>query len=80
MISDAPNSRVAAPFDRQALYGHADAYLAALAARDVSRLPWAERVVFTENNVQLALGDGAWNTDFVFVTPSVQATSTTLPV
>ena len=62
MISDTPNSRVAAPFDRQALYGHADAYLAALAARDVSRLPWAERVVFTENNVQLALGDGAWNT------------------
>ncbi|MCB2067516.1 MAG: hypothetical protein KDE15_12855 [Erythrobacter sp.] len=47
---------------RAALYAHADAYLDALAAKDVSRLPWAEHVVFTENNVQLALGDGLWNT------------------
>ena len=62
MISNAPNSRQPAPLDRQALYHHADAYLAALAARDASRLPWAGHVVFTENNVQLALGDGAWNT------------------
>ena len=56
------NSRLPAPFERQALYDQADAYLAALAARDASRLPWAKHVVFTENNVQLALGDGAWNT------------------
>lgn len=62
MISNAPNSRHVASLDRHALYGHADAYLAALAARDASRLPWADRVVFTENNVQLAIGDGAWNT------------------
>ena len=48
--------------DRAALYAHAEAYLDALAARDPSRLPWAERVVFTENNVQLAIGDGTWNT------------------
>ena len=56
------NSRLPAPFERQALYDQADAYLAALAARDASRLPWAKHVVFTENNVQLALGDGAWHT------------------
>ena len=62
MIDRAPNSRLSAAFDRQALYAHADAYLEALAARDPSRLPWADRVVFTENNVQLAIGDGAWNT------------------
>lgn len=47
---------------REALYAHADAYLAALAAKDPSRLPWADRVIFTENNVQLMVGDGAWNT------------------
>jgi hypothetical protein len=58
----APNSRSEALLDRPALYGYADAYLGALAARDASRLPWAERVIFTENNVQLAIGDGAWNT------------------
>ena len=62
MIGRAPNSRNANSLDREALYGHADGYLAALAARDASRLPWAEHVVFTENNVQLAVGDGAWNT------------------
>ena len=48
--------------DRAALYAHAEAYLDALAARDPSRLPWAKHVVFTENNVQLAIGDGTWNT------------------
>jgi len=58
----APNSRNENTLDRAALYAAADGYLAALAARDVSRVKWAERVVFTENNVQLALGDGVWNT------------------
>ncbi|MGV3554618.1 MAG: hypothetical protein ACO1OD_05135 [Croceibacterium sp.] len=62
MTDSLPNSRDAVSLDRAALYGQADAYLAALAARDASRVRWAERVVFTENNVQLALGDGAWNT------------------
>ena len=62
MNARAPNSRSEAALDRQALYAQVDAYLAALAARDASRVRWAERVVFTENNVQLALGDGAWNT------------------
>lgn len=47
---------------RAALYAQVDAYLDALAAKDLSRLPWAGHVVFTENNVQLALGDGLWNT------------------
>jgi hypothetical protein len=62
LIVRAPNSRLADSHDRQALYDQVDAYLAALAARDASRLPWAAHVVFTENNVQLAVGDGAWNT------------------
>jgi hypothetical protein len=48
--------------DRAALYEHIEGYLAALAKRDPSRLSWADHVVFTENNVQLAIGDGTWNT------------------
>lgn len=62
MTGQAPNSRNVNTLDRAALYAAADDYLAALAARDASRVAWADRVVFTENNVQLALGDGAWNT------------------
>ena len=56
------NSRNAAAASREALYAAADEYLAALAAKDTSRLAWADHVVFTENNVQLAIGDGLWNT------------------
>ncbi len=56
-----PNSRHD-PVSRDALEAAIDTYLDALAARDVSRVDWAEHVVFTENNVQLALGDGLWNT------------------
>ncbi len=56
------NSNVLPRIDRAALYGHAEAYLEALGKRDPSRLPWADRVTFTENNVQLAIGDGTWNT------------------
>jgi hypothetical protein len=61
MTMAAMNSRPASA-SRAELYSVADAYLAALAARDPSRLPWADEVVFTENNVQLMIGDGLWNT------------------
>jgi hypothetical protein len=56
------NSNQTPQCDRACLYGHADAYLDALVKHDPSRLPWAEHVVFTDNNVQLAIGDGTWNT------------------
>lgn len=56
------NSRPAVPHDRAALLGHVDAYLDALVARDPSRLRWADHVMFTEQNVQLAIGDGLWGT------------------
>jgi hypothetical protein len=48
--------------DRQCLYGFVDQYLAALVARDPARLPWAKNVKFTENNVELQVGDGLWGT------------------
>ena len=47
---------------RAELYRVLDAYLAALEARDPSAAPLAEQVFNTENNVQLAPGDGCWNT------------------
>jgi hypothetical protein len=48
--------------DRQCLYGLVDQYLAALVAREPARLPWAKNVKFTENNVELQIGDGLWGT------------------
>src|SRR5579872_1218869 len=48
--------------DRKCLYGFVDQYLAALVAKDPSRLPWGSTVKFTENNVELKVGDGLWGT------------------
>jgi len=48
--------------DRECLFGHVDAYLAALVAKDPSKARWANEVKFTENNVPLAIGDGLWGT------------------
>ena len=48
--------------DRQCLYGFVDQYLAALVAREPARLRWAKHTKFTENNVELQIGDGLWGT------------------
>jgi hypothetical protein len=48
--------------DRACLYGVLDAYLAALKSKDPSGVPWAARVRYTENNVELRVGDGLWGT------------------
>ena len=48
--------------DRQCLYGFVDQYLAALVAREPARLRWAKHAKFTENNVELQIGDGLWGT------------------
>ena len=47
---------------RDELYAALDSYLAALRARDPSRVNWAARPFNTENNVRLEPGDGLWNT------------------
>ena len=49
--------------DRPELYGILDSFLAALQARDASRLPWASAVRHSENNVMLVPGDGVWATN-----------------
>ncbi len=48
--------------DRNCLYGFVDQYLDALAVRDATRLPWAPNARYTENNVELSIGDGMWGT------------------
>ena len=47
---------------REELYAALDAFIAALEARDPSRVDWAESRFVTENNVVLEPGDGLWNT------------------
>ncbi|MEO5707813.1 MAG: hypothetical protein ABIT10_03550 [Alteraurantiacibacter sp.] len=47
---------------RAELYAAAETYLAALVAHDPAQLSLASGAVFTENNVQLRVGDGLWNT------------------
>lgn len=59
---DGPNSNTKVECERACLYGFVDDYLDALVDKDSSRLPWADHVIFTENNVQLAIGDGLWGT------------------
>ncbi len=48
--------------DRQCLYGFLDQYLAALKAKDASRLPLARNFRYSENNVGMKFPDGVWGT------------------
>jgi hypothetical protein len=48
--------------DRACLNGFVDQYLAAIVAHDPSKLPHSANVRYTENNVELKLGDGLWAT------------------
>ena len=50
------------PCDRACLEGLANRYLAALAARDPSKVPFTSNVRFTENTVKLKIGEGFWGT------------------
>jgi hypothetical protein len=60
--ADARQSAAAAPCDRVCLEGFVNRYLAALAARDPSRVPFAANVKFTENTARLKIGEGFWVT------------------
>jgi hypothetical protein len=48
--------------DRTCLYDIADQYMDALVNKDTSRAPVARDLKFTENGVQMPIGDGLWNT------------------
>lgn len=53
---------VPADCDRACLTGLTQRYIDALARRDPSRLPFAAGVRFTENNVEMPVGEGLWAT------------------
>lgn len=57
-----PDSPVVVDCDRACLTDIANRYLDGLVAHDAARIPWADAVKFTENNVPLAIGDGIWGT------------------
>jgi hypothetical protein len=69
-----PSGAAAGECDRACLEGFADRYLEALAAHDPSAVPLSENVKFTENGVELKVGDALWatageNTDYrIYVT------------
>ena len=48
--------------DRVCLEAIADQYRAAYLAHDTSKAPFAERVRYTENNVEMPFPDGTWDT------------------
>jgi hypothetical protein len=48
--------------NRTTLYAVLDSYLAALAAKNPARVPWAKGVRNSENNVMIPTGEGLWGT------------------
>jgi hypothetical protein len=50
------------PMNRTTLYAVLDSYLAALAAKNPTRVPWADAVRNSENNVMIPTGEGLWGT------------------
>jgi len=61
-LPDARHNAALPATTRAELYKVLDAYVAALKARDPSRVKWAPHVRNTENNVALMVGDGLWAT------------------
>ena len=58
----AAGCRSLASCDRACLEGIADRYLEAMLAHDLSKAPFAEDVIFTENTIKLPLTEGLWFT------------------
>lgn len=56
------NSSPVVDCNRGCLYKFVDQYMDALVKHQPNKLPWANHVIFTENNVQLKIGDGLWGT------------------
>jgi hypothetical protein len=66
-VSGSRNRADAAPAksgdcDRTCLQGFVDQYMAAVAAHDPSKLPTAATVRYSENNVEMKIGEGLWQT------------------
>src|SRR5690606_12210168 len=57
-----PSAVIRVDCDRDCLIGYAERYLDALVHRDTTRAPFARHARFTENNVEMPLGEGLWGT------------------
>lgn len=57
-----PGPAAANKCDRACLNGFVDQYMAAVAAHDPSKLPHSANVRYSENNVEMPLGEGLWQT------------------
>jgi ketosteroid isomerase-like protein len=55
-----PSAVIARDCDRECLIGIARRYMDALAHKDPSRAPLSRQVRFTENDVEMPIGDGLW--------------------
>jgi len=74
IVTEEEPSQTAGECDQACLESFADRYIDAMVSHDPSSIPLAEGVKFTENGVQLAVGDALWatasaNTDYhIYVT------------
>jgi len=57
-----PSPAKANDCDRVCLNGFVDQYMAAVVAHDPSKLPHSANARYTENNVEMKLGEGLWQT------------------
>ena len=57
-----PGPAAANKCDRACLNGFVDQYMAAVAAHDPSKLPHSANARYSENNVEMPLGEGLWQT------------------
>ncbi len=57
-----PGPSAANKCDRACLNGFVDQYMAAVAAHDPSKLPHSANARYSENNVEMPLGEGLWQT------------------
>ena len=62
LLAVAPPTRAATPCGKLCLERIGAAYRAAYLAHDAKRAPISARVRFTENNVEMSLPDGTWDT------------------
>jgi hypothetical protein len=60
ILVTAPGAAAETQCDTACLLRLADQTVAAVAAKEFTRLPWADPVRFTENNVPLTIGDAWW--------------------
>ena len=61
-LASAADVKPATKCDRACLNAITDQYIDGLIHKDPSRVPFADHVMYTENNVVLEMGDGLWGT------------------